>query len=161
MSDDVDAIVRGELFDSPTVEMNLFLQHFEAAAQQFAVELAAAIRVWRAYQDAVVPLEEKKPHLIWSAAYLLNGLNAALVSTRLFLQGYLPASGNQVRHGLESMAFGILLAFPATNAFRDFEAGRQREHKALRGPGYCITLSVGRLAGSLRHETGAAFAGVQ
>jgi len=50
---------------------------------------------------------------------------------RLLLSGYLIPSGNQSRHSVESMAFGVLLPFPNTHAFHDWDGEKSVEHKAL------------------------------
>ena len=116
-----------ELLGTPTAVMNQYLAHFGEATIDFLKQLESAC----VHIDKYVDANAAEPRLVWSAAYFLNSINTALISTRLFLQGYIVASGNQARHCVESLAFGVLLPFPATGAFRDWNAGRDIEHKAL------------------------------
>jgi hypothetical protein len=118
-----------ELLGNPTPVMKQYLVHFNESARTFVNGLAATVRTWETYVAAGA--NTKQPAVMWSAAYFLNAINCALISTRLFLEGYVVASGNQARHAIESMAFGVLLPFPATGAFRDWSAGKGIEHRAL------------------------------
>jgi hypothetical protein len=126
-----EEMISSELLASPTETMQQYLAYFEVGAHEFVSKLATAVRVWEQFSAPAVALESKRPELTWSAAYLLYAINAALVSTRLLLSGYLPASGNQARHALESMAFGVLLAFRDTGAYSEWSRGHTIEHKAL------------------------------
>lgn len=40
-------------------------------------------------------------------------------------------AGNQARYAVESLAFGVLLAFPDTGAYREWKKGHDIEYKAL------------------------------
>jgi hypothetical protein len=128
MSDQA-AQLEQELLGAPTPVMHQYLQHFSEGARAFLKGLASAIDVWDVYVSAGAKAE--RPAVTWSAAYFFNAINCALISTRLFLEGYVVASGNQARQAVESVAFGALLPFPATGAFRDWSAGREIEHTAL------------------------------
>jgi hypothetical protein len=119
-----------ELLGAPTQVMQEYLLHFKEGADQFLSGLEAASVVWDRYVEAGAG-DQQEPRVVWSAAYFLNSINCALISTRLFLQGFIVASGNQARHAVESLAFGVLLPFPATGAFRDWNAGKEIEYKAL------------------------------
>jgi hypothetical protein len=126
---DQTAPLEQELLEAPTPVMQQYLEQFAEGAHAFARGLATAVQVWDTYASAGAQAE--RPAVTWSAAYFLNAINCALISTRLFLEGYIVASGNQARHAVESLAFGVLLPFPATGAFRDWSAGREIEHTAL------------------------------
>jgi hypothetical protein len=120
-----------ELLSTPSAVMNRYVAHFDEGARRFAKELALAAAELKKYDDAEVTAQaHKTPHL-WSSTYFLNAVNCALVSTRLFLEGYLVPSGNQARHAVESLAFGVLLPFPRTGAFREWDRGHNVEYKAL------------------------------
>ena len=111
--------------------MRSFLAVFQRDADVFVHELARATKIWDDYSKAAVSKgPDADQHLAWSAAYFVNGLSAALVSTRQFLGGYLASSGNQARHSVESLSFGVLLAFPATGTYRQFEKGHAIEYRA-------------------------------
>jgi hypothetical protein len=118
-----------ELLGAPTPVMKQYLAHFSDGARRFVDGLAAATGVWETYVAASARMQQ--PGIIWSAAYFLYAINCALISTRLFLEGYVVASGNQARQSVESLAFGVLLPFPTTGAYRDWSAGRDIEHTAL------------------------------
>ena len=133
-------IFESELLGSPTEVMRQYLAHFEKDAHTFIGGLTKAANVWRQYEAAAVMHEQQQEELVWSAAYFLSAINSALVSTRLFLSGYIVPSGNLARQALESLAFGILLAFPSTGTYREWKKGHASEHKAL-----------GRLARHAKH----------
>lgn len=120
-----------ELLSAPTDVMRKYLEHFSSDAALFIDHLNVAARAWEAYSELAVRLEDERQELVWSAAYLLNGINAALISTRLLLAGYIVASGNQARHALESLAFGVLIAYPKTGAYAQWKKGHSLEYKAL------------------------------
>jgi hypothetical protein len=120
-----------ELLEAPTAVMRQYLAHFEGDAHRFVGKLTESANVWEQYEVAAVKHEKNKPELEWSAAYFLNAANATLISTRLFLSGYIVPSGNQARHALESMAFGVLLCFPRTCVFQEWKKGHAIEYKAL------------------------------
>ena len=124
-------IFESELLGTPTEVMRQYLVHFENDAHTFISGLNKAANVWEQYGAAAVKLEQQQEELVWSAAYSLNSINLALVSTRLFLSGYIAPSGNLARQVLESLAFGILLAFPSTGTYREWKKGHASEHKAL------------------------------
>jgi len=128
---DYPKILASELLDAPTEVMYRYLAHFEGDAYEFIGKLAQAANVWEQFQAVAAKHEEKKPELTWSTAYFLNAVSAALISTRLFLSGYIVPSGNQARHAIESMAFGVLLCFPRTGTFQQWSKGRNIEYKAL------------------------------
>lgn len=139
MSDHTQIFER-ELLGSPTEVMQQYLAHFENDARTFIKGLTTATNVWKQYEAAAVKREQQQEELVWSSAYFLNSINSALVSTRLFLSGYIVPSGNLARQSLESLAFGILLAFPGTGTYREWKKGHASEHKAL-----------GRLAKHAKH----------
>lgn len=134
MSDHAQIFER-ELLGSPTEVMQQFLAHFEADAHEFVKEIATAASVWEQFGAAAKKREQKQKELTFSSAYFLNAVNSALVSTRLLLSGYIVPVGNQARCAVESLAFGVLLAFPATGTYRDWKNGHDNgydiEHKAL------------------------------
>jgi hypothetical protein len=108
--------------------MKQYLTHFADGARDFGIGLEAAGQIWETY---VAANTQQRPEVTWSAAYFLNAINCTLISTRLFLEGYIVASGNQARQSVESLAFGVLLPFPRTGAYRDWDAGKNIEHTAL------------------------------
>lgn len=111
--------------------MREYLSHFGGEANEFIDELTRAAKVWERYGSISPTKAAHKEAVGFSGAYFLNALNAALISTRLLLSGYLIASGNQARQAVESLAFGVLLPFPNTHAYRDWKAGHSIEHKSL------------------------------
>lgn len=140
-SDDIKAIFARELLDAQTDVMREYLVHLNKEVRVFIATLAQAARCWENYGKQAVERENKHEELVWSTAYFLNAINAALVSTRLFLSGYLVPSGNQVRYSIESLAFAVLLAFPDTGAYSEWQKGHVIEHKAverlIRNAGNC------------------------
>jgi len=124
------AIFERELLDAPTEVMRQYLEHFEDDARKFISETATAGRVWEKF-GAVAKERPQQMELTWATAYFLNAINSILVSTRLLLSGHIVSSGNQARHAAESLAFGVLIAVPATGAYRNWEKGDNFEHKAL------------------------------
>lgn len=129
---DYETLIRNELFGSPTdTVMRQYLAHFETDIVSFIRGLTKAGNVWEQYSVVANKREDSQEELVWSAAYFLNAINSALVSTRLFLSGFLVPSGNMARQALESVAFGVLLPFPKTGAYRDWKEGRVIEHKAF------------------------------
>jgi hypothetical protein len=108
--------------------MKQYLTHFTDGTRKFVLGLEAAARTWETY---VAANAQHLPEVTWSAAYFLNAINCALISTRLFLEGYIVASGNQARQSVESLAFAVLLPFPRTGAYRDWDAGKNIEYTAL------------------------------
>ncbi len=124
-------IFERELLGSPTRVMRRFLAHFETDTRQFIKDIAMAARVWEQFGAVAKRREQQQKELMFSSAYFLNAINAALVSTRLLLSGYIVPAGNQARYAVESLAFGVLLVFPATGAYRDWKKGHEVEYKAL------------------------------
>jgi hypothetical protein len=108
--------------------MKQYLSHFADGASKFVDGLGTAAQAWETY---VAANTQQQPGVTWSAAYFLNAINCTLISTRLFLEGYIVASGNQARQSVESLALGVLLPFPRTGACRDWSAGKNIEHTAL------------------------------
>jgi hypothetical protein len=119
-----------ELLGSRSAVMDLYLEHFANDGNNFISGLVNAMRAWNEYSESQSE-ERAAEAFAWSQMYFLNAVNCALISTRLFLSGYLVASGNQSRQAVESIAFGILLPFPKTGAYREFRAGHNIEHKAM------------------------------
>ena len=117
-----------ELLAAPTPVMKEYLAHFSDGTQKFVAGLDAAANAWEAYSQDIE--KERQPGAVWSSAHFFNAINCALISTRLFLEGYVVASGNQARHAIESLAFGVLLPFPATGTHRDWSSGKDIEYKA-------------------------------
>lgn len=111
--------------------MRQYLAHFQKQADEFVGHVTHATNAWKQYSTVAVKREATQGELGWSAAYFLNAINAALISTRLFLSGFLVPSGNQARHSLESLAFGVLLPFPKTGTYREWKKGHAIEYKAL------------------------------
>lgn len=130
MSDHAQIFER-ELLGSPTEVMQQFLAHFKADAHKFVKEIAKAAGVWEQFGAAAKKREQEQKELTFSSAYFLNAVNSTLVSARLLLSGYIVPAGNQARYAVESLAFGVLLAFPATGTYRDWKNGHDIEHKAL------------------------------
>jgi hypothetical protein len=128
---DFEAIFKRELLEAPTEAMQKYLSHFDKDVEEFIGDLAQAARSWVNYHRQAVATEETHEELVWSAAYFLNAINSILTSTRLFLAGYLIPSGNQVRFSIESLAFAVLLAFPATGTYSEWQEGHNLEHKAV------------------------------
>ena len=128
---DYPKIFESELLGPPTEVMRQYLVHFKGDAHTFIARLTEAAKIWEQYEVVAVKHEKQKAELEWSAAYFLNAVNATLVSTRLFLSGYIVPSGNQARHALESLAFGVLLCFPRTGTFQAWKQGHDIEYKAL------------------------------
>jgi hypothetical protein len=128
---DPEEILTHELLDAPSETMQQYLAHFADGAREFIAQLAPAIPVWQHYYDQSVAVEPQHPEFAVSGAYALFAINAALVSVRLFLSGYLTASGNQARQALESLAFSILVASRDTGAHGRWVKGHASEHKAL------------------------------
>jgi hypothetical protein len=120
-----------ELFGYPSDVMKQYLQHFRGDAKNFVRALAVAARVWEQYSAAAKRYENEREELAWSSAYLLYAINANFISTRLFLEGFIAPSGNLARQAVESIATGVLLAFPVTGAYRDWKKHHPFEHKAL------------------------------
>lgn len=129
--DTIETIFEHELLDAQTNVMRNYLEHFNHEVSDFIGKLAQAARCWENYGKQAVEHENEHEEPVWSTAYFLNAINSALVSTRLFLSGYLVPSGNQVRYSIESLAFAVLLAFPATGAYSEWRQGRDIEHKAV------------------------------
>jgi hypothetical protein len=106
--------------------------HFKADAERFISGLVDAAEVRERYsRSESLGDAQCAEGLAWSKVYFLYAINCALISTRLFLSGYLVASGNQARQAVESIAVGILLPFPNTGAYRQIKAGHDVAHKAL------------------------------
>lgn len=124
-------IFESELLGTPTEVMQQFLVHFNAETHKFVEEIAKAAGMWEQFGAAAKKREQEQKELTFSSAYFLNAVNSALVSTRLLLSGYIVPAGNQARCAVESMAFGVLLAFPATNTYRDWKKDHDIEHRAL------------------------------
>jgi hypothetical protein len=103
----------GELLGTPSAVMGRYLEQFGNNASDFINGLAGAMTACTAYAalQAAPPSAEG---FAWSQVHFLNAINCTLISTRLFLSGYLVASGNQSRQAIESLAFGVLLPFPKT-----------------------------------------------
>ena len=120
-----------EVIGEPTQTMREYLSHFGGEANEFIDGLTHTAEVWERYGSVSPTKADHKEALAFSGAYFLNAINAALISTRLLLSGYLIASGNQARQAVESLAFGVLLPFPNTHAYRDWKAGHSIEHKSL------------------------------
>ncbi len=116
-------IYQRELLGTPTDVMRQYLVHFEDDTHKFIAGLIKASGVWQKYQIAGVEREKNQQELIWSAAYFLQAINSALISTRLFLSGYFVPSGNLARQSIESLAFASLLPFPATGAYKNGRLG--------------------------------------
>ena len=123
-------LLEQELFDSPTAVMRQYLEYFENDARKFVTEIATAVCVWEQFGATAKRLQQRE-ELTWSTAYFLNAINSTLVSTRLLLSGHIVSSGNQARHATESLAFGVLMAFPDTGAYCDWKKGYDIEYKAL------------------------------
>jgi hypothetical protein len=130
---DLRSQIAHEVIGEPTETMRRYLSHFGGEADSFIGQLTAAAETWEKYSSikSTKHTEEHTRALGISGAYFLNSINAALVSMRLLLSGFLIASGNASRHGVESLAFGILLPFPNSHAFRDWDEGKGIEHKAI------------------------------
>jgi len=128
---DYRKILESELMEAPTAVMRQYLAHLDDDAHSFVAKLTEAANVWEQFEVVAIKHEKQKPELEWAAAYFLNAVSAALVSTRLFLSGYIVPSGNQARHALESMAFGVLLCFPRTGAFQEWKKDHSIEYKSL------------------------------
>lgn len=121
-----------ELMCNSTPVMDRYLTHFKADADKFISGLIRAAEIRDSYSTSESLGDTQCAEgLAWSKVYFLYAINCALISTRLFLSGYLVASGNQARQAVESIAFGILLPFPNTGAYRQLKAGHDIEHKAL------------------------------
>lgn len=120
-----------ELLESPTDVMRQYLEHFEKDTHKFLDKINSASKVWEQYAAETTKLGETRLDLTWSAAYFCGAINSAFISTRLFLLGCMIPSGNQARHALESVAFGILLAFPDTGIFHEWNKGHHIEYKAV------------------------------
>ena len=133
-------IFERELLSSPTEVMQQYLVYFKSDAHTFVSRLHEAASIWEPYSNMAVKREIQQEELEWSAAYFLNAINSTLISTRLFLSGYIVPSGNLARQALESLAFAVLLAFPNTGTYREWKKGHASEHKAL-----------GRLARHAKH----------
>jgi hypothetical protein len=119
-----------EVFGAPSAVMGQYLEHFENNASNFIKGLAGAMDACTEYAGLHAE-PQCAEGFAWSQVHFLNAINCALISTRLFLSGYLVASGNQSRQAIESLAFGVLLPFPKTGAYREFKLGHDIEHKAL------------------------------
>lgn len=136
-----ESVFESELLGQPTTVMEQYLLHFEDHSKTFIARLVKAADSLRKFSDTPSQLQSTRPNLTWSMSYFHNAIDATLVSTRLLLSGYLVPSGNMARHALESMAFGILLAFPETGAYREWEKGYDIEYKAIqsliKNAGYC------------------------
>jgi hypothetical protein len=121
-----------DLLGFPTAVMEKYLAHFKDDAEQFITGLVRATELTNKYFTAEsLGDAQSSEGLAWSKAYFLYAVNCALISTRLFLSGYLVASGNQARQAVESLAFAVLVPFPTTGMYREFKAGRSIEYKAL------------------------------
>jgi hypothetical protein len=110
--------------------MGRYLEQFGSNASDFIDGLTGAMVACTAYA-ALQAEPQSAEGFAWSQVHFLNAINCTLISTRLFLSGYLVASGNQSRQAIESLAFGVLLPFPKTGVYREFKMGRDIEHKAL------------------------------
>jgi hypothetical protein len=133
-------IFERELLGSPTEVMQQYLTYFKEDANTFVNGLHETTNIWDQYANMAVKRENQQEELMWSAAYFFNAINSTLVSTRLFLSGYIAPSGNLARQALESLAFAVLLAFQNTGTYREWKKGHASEHKAL-----------GRLARNAKH----------
>jgi hypothetical protein len=89
-----------ELLQASTEVMLQYFEHFKGDAYEFIDELNLAILAWELYSELAVKHEADHEELVWSSTYFLNSINATLISTRLFLSGYIVASGNQARHAI-------------------------------------------------------------
>jgi len=128
---DLKETLRQELLGQGRVVLHQYLTHLKTESETFIDKLAAATSLWQAYSEASVKLESRRPDLTWSTAYFLSAVNSTLVSTRLLLSGFIVPSGNQARFSIEATAFAILLAYPETGAYRDWQKKHAIEHKAL------------------------------
>ena len=83
-----------ELLGTPSAVMEQYLEHFSNQANDFITGLVRAMQAWNEYYS-LQGGEQTAEALAWSKLHFLNAINCAVISTRLFLAGYLVASGNQ------------------------------------------------------------------
>ena len=81
-----------ELLGEPTATMRQYLAHFQRQADEFVRRLAHAANAWEQFSIDAVKREAAQEEMVWSAAYFINAINATLISTRLFLCGYIVPS---------------------------------------------------------------------
>lgn len=98
-----ESIVK-ELFENDMAVINNFKSHFKNEIEKFITEAVNACREWKKW-DSKINKDDQKAYI---SSFIFNAINTLIISTRLFLQGYMVPSGNLVRTAMESCAMAIL-----------------------------------------------------
>jgi hypothetical protein len=78
------------------------------------IAMTAAHTSFRAFESAALPLNERSAHV---QAFLWTSFNSAASSLFLLLSGFVPASGNLMRHFGEALSMALLCSDPRINTF--------------------------------------------
>jgi hypothetical protein len=103
--------------------------------EQYAAECASFIKIcahdFHSLFDFYSSIGREKHHF-YTFSYLFTGLNSLLISFRLLLLGYLPASGNMKRQFIESIAMSALCADNKIVPIERIENGRFTSNGAVK-----------------------------
>jgi len=128
---DLAVRIRKSLTSYPTAVTKRFVSIFREDVERFSGGVSEACHALARYIDAEVQMEAARKGVSFSQAYFLYAVHGAMLSTRLFLSGYLVPAGNEARQTVEALATAVLLPFPDTGLLRDLQEGREVTHKSL------------------------------
>lgn len=117
------------IFTSNTKVRKKFKEFFSHEIENFIEAVFVAFKAYKLFDEGCKGDEQKS----WTAAFLFNAVSNLVNSFNLLISGYLVASGNLMRHFMESSAMAILVSSKGLGYFEEFAKGgnRFRVHKSL------------------------------
>lgn len=122
---DIRTRIEKELFENDEEALNNFKNYLKDEIEEFIKETLKAYEEWRKW-DSKINDDEQKAYI---SAFIFNAINTLVISTKLFIRGYVVPSGNLVRIAMESCAMAILCSNKELSFFEqikkdDFKASQ-------------------------------------
>jgi hypothetical protein len=122
-----------ELISSETIKDNIdvrnsFLERYSSQIDEFINNMSQAFIAWRSL-DSKTKNNQKKEHI---SALVFSSINLHIVSMKLFLSGYIVASGNIERQAIETISLAILFSNKHVDIFNRYIQNKYSTNKAVR-----------------------------
>ena len=101
---EIQSMLEAEILDESSGIQKQFLDVYGDQSKEFISNLTVAYKAWETFEAATEGHRQKRI----VAAYIFYAINSLMMSMRHFLFGYHVASGNLMRHAIESTAVAIL-----------------------------------------------------
>ena len=124
---DAKTIIVHELTSDDSDVRSKFLEHFGNDIENFAEAMAKTLFNWRSLDDQI--RGNKKQAYV--SAWVYTAINLHIISTKLFLSGYIVPAGNLCRQVVETMALALLCSSKELNVLDRFIANQYSTNKAI------------------------------